>query len=213
MRKSGRSAIPGKMLYHERKARRAGFARIAGVDEAGRGPLAGPVVAACVMLERSDFRNRIDDSKVLTAKARVRAYCEIEEKAVYGVGVVDRDVIDDINIYWATALAMKKAVENLAHEPDFLLIDGRIKLDLPFSARCIIKGDSRSVSIACASIIAKVTRDRIMEEYDGVYPEYGFGRHKGYGTKAHNEALRKYGPSPIHRFSFRPVSAVKHLTD
>lgn len=196
------------MLYHERRARRRGYLLVAGVDEAGRGPLAGPVVAASCILKDYKFRNRIDDSKLLTPSSRLRAYEEIIEKTIYSVGITDEKIIDKINIYKATCLAMEKAVKTLEVEPDYLLIDGRVKLSIPHRRVYIIGGDSKSLSIACASIIAKVTRDRIMEDYDRLYPEYGFGQHKGYGTKQHFRAIRKHGPSPIHRFTFSPL---KHL--
>jgi len=180
---------------------------IAGVDEAGRGPLAGPVVAACVILKdlRPKFRNRIDDSKVLSPKARLKAYDEIRKKAFFGVGITDEKKIDSLNIYKATILTMEKAVKGLGVKPDFLLIDGNLKLKVPCKKANIIGGDSKSLSIACASIIAKVTRDRIMDKYHKTYPHYGFKYHKGYGTKRHFEALSEYGPSPIHRMTFRPI--------
>ncbi len=193
------------MLYHEGRARRAGYSLVAGVDEAGRGPLAGPVVAASCILKDYKFKNRIDDSKLLTPLSRLRAYEEIIEKAIYSVGITDEKIIDKINIYKATCLAMEKAIKTLEVEPDYLLIDGRVKLSIPHRRICISGGDSKSLSIACASIIAKVTRDRIMEGYDRLYPKYGFRQHKGYGTKQHFKAIRKHGPSPIHRFTFSPL--------
>lgn len=193
------------MLYHERKANKRGFRHIAGIDEAGRGPLAGPVVAASIILRQVRFKHRIDDSKKLTARARLLAYGEILEKAWIGVGIVSEKIIDRINIYNATVLAMEKAVNNLGIKPDFLLVDGRIKLKTACGRSHIIKGDSKSLSIACASIIAKVTRDEIMREYHKKYPRYGFSRHKGYATREHVRRLMKHGPSPIHRASFNPV--------
>ena len=193
------------MFYHERKAHKRGFKYVAGIDEAGRGPVAGPVVAASLILRQIRFKNRIDDSKKLTPRARLLAYGEILEKAWIGVGVVSEKIIDKINIYNATALAMEKAVRNLKVRPDFLLVDGRIKLKTPCGRSHIIKGDSKSLSIAAASIIAKVTRDRIMCEYHKKYPRYGFFRHKGYATREHVRRLMKHGPSPIHRASFNPV--------
>lgn len=193
------------MLYHERKAHKRGFRRVAGIDEAGRGPLAGPVVAASLILKKSRFRHRIDDSKKLTPRARGLAYGEIRKKAWIGIGIVSEKIIDEINIYNATVLAMEEAIRNLGVKPDFLLIDGRIKLKAPCKKLHIIRGDSKSRSIACASIIAKVTRDRIMCEYHKKYPGYGFLRHKGYATKEHVRRLMKHGPSPIHRMSFNPV--------
>jgi len=196
-----------KLLYHEKKARKAGYHLIAGVDEAGRGPLAGPVVAASVVLKdlKVKFKNRIDDSKVLSPKARLKAYDEIRRKAFFGVGIIGEKKIDSLNIYKATILTMEKAVKGLGIKPDLLLIDGNLKLKIPCKKVNICGGDSKSLSIACASIIAKVTRDRIMEKYHKAYPHYGFKYHKGYGTKRHFEAISKYGPSPIHRMTFRPI--------
>jgi len=188
--------------------RKAGYSCVAGVDEAGRGPLAGPVVASACVLKDMHFINRIDDSKKLSPKARENAYSEIVDKAVIGIGVVGEQIIDKINIYRAAALAMEKAVQNLLVLPDMLLIDGRIKLNIQCKKTCIIKGDSKSLSIACASIVAKVTRDNMMLAYDREYPLYGFRKHKGYGTRQHKAALKKHGPLPIHRFSFSPVRAV-----
>ena len=175
------------------------------MDEAGRGPLAGPVVAGAVIVRDFHFKERIDDSKKLTAKKREKAYREIFKKCDVGVGIVDEKIIDRINIYQATKKAMQIAVSNLRIPPDYCLVDGKMKIATKCPLKCIVGGDSKSISIAAASIIAKVTRDKIMLEYDSVYPQYGFARHKGYGTKIHMEALRTNGPSPIHRFSFRPV--------
>jgi ribonuclease HII len=176
------------------------------VDEAGRGPLAGPVVAAAVILKTFDFKERIDDSKKLTAPGRQKAYREIMEKAVVGVGIVDEKTIDRINIYQATIKAMHEALTNLKFPPEYVIVDGRMRVSTKCPVRCIPGGDAKSMSIAAASIIAKVTRDRIMSEYDSVYPQYGFARHKGYGTKRHIAALKEHGPSPIHRRSFRPIN-------
>lgn len=203
--------VPAIMLYHERKARKAGYTLIAGIDEAGRGPLAGPVVAACVILKGTNFKHRIDDSKKLTYKSRLKAFDEIREKSIFGIGIVGERTIDKINIYHATVLAMEMAVRDLRVSPECLLIDGRLRLDVPCEKICIIKGDTKSLSIASASIVAKVTRDRIMERYHKKYPHYGFKKHKGYGTKAHRDALTKYGPSPIHRTTFRPVKNLLHI--
>ncbi len=196
-------------LLHEIEALKAGFRCVAGIDEAGRGPLAGPVVAAAVILKSTNFKEKIEDSKKLSALQRKNAYREIISKAEVGVGIVSHKIIDRINIYRATIMAMEKAIINLSLKPDILLIDGRISLDIPCEQRAIIGGDNQSCSIAAASIVAKVTRDKIMEEYSKKYPQYGFRDHKGYGTKRHLLNLEKFGPSPIHRFSYAPV---KNLT-
>ncbi len=190
------------MLYYEKKFIKQGKQRIAGVDEAGRGPLAGPVVAAAVILKEFKFSNRIADSKVLTRVSREKAYFEIMDKARVGIGVVGEKEIDSINILKATLKAMEMAVYSLEEMPDHLLIDGNVTPRIPYPKTPLIKGESRSLSIACASIVAKVMRDFIMSYYDLEYPEYGFGRHKGYGTAAHFKALAEFGPSPIHRRTF-----------
>ncbi|MDD5072802.1 MAG: ribonuclease HII [Candidatus Omnitrophica bacterium] len=190
------------MLYHERKLSRQGKKQVAGIDEAGRGPLAGPVVAAAVILRDLRFKNRIADSKVLSRFARERAYEEILRKADIGIGIVGEKDIDRINILRASLHAMELAVYDLGIRPDHLLIDGNIQPELPHPKTTLIGGESRSISIACASIVAKVTRDFIMTYYDALYPEYGFARHKGYGTRLHFIAIRRFGPSPIHRRSF-----------
>ncbi|OGX31369.1 MAG: ribonuclease HII [Omnitrophica WOR_2 bacterium RIFCSPHIGHO2_02_FULL_46_37] len=190
------------MLYYERKFASKGYQLIAGVDEAGRGPLAGPVVSAAVILKTRRFENRIDDSKLLTALERENAFPEIKEKAYVGLGVISEKIIDRINILEATSLSMRRAISSLGLKPDFVLIDGNVPLDIASPFKNIIDGDAKSLSIACASIIAKVTRDRIMELYHKKWPGYGFRKHKGYGTKGHLEALRKLGPSPIQRLSF-----------
>ncbi|MBI4970469.1 MAG: ribonuclease HII [Candidatus Omnitrophica bacterium] len=192
------------MYRFEEALRKDGFRIIAGTDEAGRGPLAGPVVAACVILP--DFHiPGINDSKMLSEKKREKLFAEIMSSATVGVSVISESVIDEINIYQASRLAMKKAFHELSLQPDFLLIDGPLKLDVFCKTKSIIKGDRKSASIAAASIIAKVTRDRLMREYHEEYPEYDFARHKGYPTKRHRELLKLHGPSPIHRRSFRPV--------
>lgn len=193
------------MLYHENRFRRKGFRLIVGVDEAGRGPLAGPVVAASVLLGKRQFKERIDDSKRLSPSKRKKAFFEILRNCLVGVGVVGHGDIDEVNILNATRRAMSEAVLRLGIRPDCVLIDGNIRLDLPFRQECIVRGDSKSLSIAAASIVAKVVRDNIMLKMDARYPQYGFSRHKGYGTKAHIDALRDYGPCPIHRRSFEPV--------
>lgn len=167
--------------------------------------MAGPVVASAVILKDFDFTAEINDSKKLSSRKREIAYSEILEKAIIGVGIVDEKTIDEINIYRATIKAMELALSKLKTPPDYVIVDGRMKLSTHCPIKCIIKGDSKSLSIAAASIIAKVTRDHLMLEYDKVYPQYGFARHKGYGTRYHQLALKKHGPSPIHRFSFQPV--------
>lgn len=176
---------------------------ICGIDEAGRGPLAGPVVAGAVILPKDVNILYVNDSKKLSAQMRDRLYDEILEKAVSAqVGIVDCGTIDDINILQATYEAMRQAVGKLSVTPDILLNDALIIPGLPMPQVKIIKGDAKSVSIAAASIMAKVTRDRMMLAYDELYPEYGFAKHKGYGTAEHIAAIKKYGPSPIHRMTF-----------
>lgn len=176
---------------------------IAGIDEAGRGPLAGPVVAGAVILPRECKILYLNDSKKLSALKRNELFDEIKEKAVaYGVGIISPEMIDEINILQATLEAMREAIKNMGIEPDMLLVDALTIPKIPYKQVGIVKGDARSISIAAASIIAKVTRDRIMEDMDSIYPEYGFASHKGYGSKAHIEAIKKYGPCPIHRRTF-----------
>ena len=194
-----------RLLRHEKSLNNAGHKLIAGIDEAGRGPLAGPVVAAAVILKTFRFTCVIDDSKKLSAKNREKAYPEILRKAHVGVGIIDEKTIDKINIYQATIKAMEAALSNLKIPPDYVIVDGRMKVPTKCPIRCIIGGDSKSLSIAAASIIAKVTRDRIMTEYHEKFPQYGFARHKGYGTRFHKQALEKFGPSAIHRYSYQPV--------
>ncbi len=199
--------VADRRLYWEDKY--GSETAVAGLDEAGRGPLAGPVVAAAVILP--PLRSHpvaILDSKKLSPSRRTAAFEYLSRLpgAVIGVGVVDQAEIDRINILEATRKAMCLAVEELSISPGFLLIDGLIKLDLPILQQSLVRGEEKSVSIAAASIIAKVTRDRMMVEYDREYPVYGFGRHKGYGTRFHMEMLNRYGPCPIHRFSFSPVA-------
>ena len=180
---------------------------IVGVDEAGRGPLAGPVVAAAVILPRAYINKGINDSKQLSEKKREELFEVIKKDAIaYGVGIVDADTIDRINIYEATKVAMKEAIANLKHKFDLILTDAMKLSGYDVEVIDIIKGDAKALPIAAASIIAKVTRDRMMKEYAKQYPEYGFDVHKGYGTKMHLEALDKYGPIPhFHRFSYKPV--------
>lgn len=195
----------GPTRFYEERAFRRGHRIIAGIDESGRGPLAGPVVAAAVILGKRKFENRIDDCKRLTPKSRFVAYREIVESSIYSVAVINQNIIDRINIYNATKLAMEKAIIGLSVKPDYLLIDGRIRLSFRYKGHSIEQGDRRCLSIACASIVAKVWRDRIMERLHNIYPGYGFMSHKGYGTARHIKALKKYGPSPLHRLSFEPV--------
>jgi ribonuclease HII len=188
----------------EEEAASLGALRIAGTDEAGRGPLAGPVVAAAVILPYSDPIPGLNDSKLLPASKRETLFDLIMERAVsVGLGVIQPETIDRINILQATRLAMTTAVNNLTPPPDYLLIDGPISLDLNICQRPIIKGDQLSVSIAAAGILAKVSRDRLMQELHEQYPQYGFDTNKGYGTRAHKLALCRYGPSPLHRKSFQ----------
>ncbi len=190
----------------ESAARKSGYFQIAGVDEAGRGPLAGPVVSAAVVLPDSFDIDGIDDSKKLSPKKRTELFPRIQESAqAVGVGIVDAPTIDSINILQATLQSMAMAVADLSVNPDYLLVDGIFEISLPLPQKTIKKGDSRSMSIAAASIIAKVTRDRLMVEYDDLYPQYGFAKHKGYPTKAHKKAVRQFGCSPIHRKSYKGV--------
>ncbi len=193
------------LLLHERRLSSSGYKSIAGIDEAGRGPLAGPVVAGAVILKDFDFKEEINDSKKLSPKKREKAFKEILQKAVVGVGIVGEKIIDKINIYQATKRAMEMAISNLEIPPDYVIVDGKMKIATKCPIKCIIRGDSKSLSIAAASIVAKVTRDGIMREYHEIYPQYGFSQHKGYPTKYHKRALKDHGPSPIHRQSFRPV--------
>ena len=189
-------------LVFERELLATGAKLIGGMDEAGRGPLAGPVVAAAVVMPLDDIIPGVDDSKKLTEKKREQLFDRIIQKAIaYKIVAVDEKVIDDINILNATKKAMTECVYGLSVRPDIVLVDA-VKLALEVPTKAIIKGDALSYSIAAASILAKVYRDRLMREYDKQYPEYGFAKHKGYGTKDHIDALRNYGPCPIHRRTF-----------
>lgn len=202
------------MLRYEQECWARGLSRIAGVDEAGRGPLAGPVVAAAFVFSRiaaeaayGGVMARLNDSKQLT-EAQRESYFKLLTAAAgvdFGIGIGSVEEIDRLNILRATHLAMRRAVEALPAAPDAILVDGRPVPGFPVISTAIVKGDSLSFSIAAASVIAKVTRDRIMAELDVRYPEYGFSRHKGYGTALHMQALLEFGPSPVHRQSFRPV--------
>ena len=179
------------------------YSLICGVDEAGRGPLAGPVCAGACILKKDDEILYLNDSKKLSEKRREALFLEIKEKAVaWSVAFSDEKRIDEINILQATYEAMRKAIEGLSVQPSLLLVDAVHIPDVLIKQVSIVKGDAASVSIAAASILAKVSRDHFMKEMDEKYPEYGFAKHKGYGTKAHYEALKKYGPSPIHRMTF-----------
>ncbi|MGB5747790.1 MAG: ribonuclease HII [Desulfobacterales bacterium] len=190
----------------EKEATQKGCKLIAGIDEAGRGPLAGPVVSAAVILPTSFHDPDITDSKKLSPKNRERLFNIIYDLAVaVGIGIVDAVEIDRINILQASLLAMAIAVENLDPQPDHLLIDGTFPIPCELSQQPIPKGDALSISIAAASIIAKVSRDRLMQNYHHYYPQFDFPKHKGYPTKAHKEAIRKSGFSPIHRRSFKGV--------
>lgn len=200
------------MLYYERKLIKKGYNLIIGVDEVGRGPLAGPVAAAAVTLKTVRFKNRIDDSKKLSRNQREQAFGEIVNKSVFGIGLVNERIIDRVNIAVATRMAMEQAISGLLNKlGDYhskrihILVDGNMHPQVGLPHTSIIKGDSKSKSIACASIVAKVIRDRIMDFYDKLYPQYGFIRHKGYLTQEHRSALKKFGPSSIHRLSFNGV--------
>lgn len=198
-----------KMYAYEHEAWARGHEIVAGVDEAGRGPLAGPVSVAAVILPHDLFLPKLNDSKKLSAKVREELFDEIQEKAIaVGTALIDAQTIDRVNIYQATINGMYEAIFSLQPEPQEVLIDAVPLENLPMASQSIIKGDAKSASIAAASIIAKVTRDRLMDEYDKIYPEYGFAQHKGYGTAQHIEALKKYGPCPIHRRSFEPVRSL-----
>ena len=190
----------------EREARDAGVKLIAGIDEAGRGPLAGPVVAAAVILGEDFNIEGLDDSKLLNSSQRQKLFTTIGKNALsVGLSVIGPETIDRINILQATRLAMINAVRDLSCKPELLLIDGPIKLDVPIPQKPIVKGDKLSISISAASIIAKVTRDGIMKLFHNDYPNYGFANNKGYGTKEHLFALGKYGPCRIHRKTFHKV--------
>jgi ribonuclease HII len=200
----------------EKKLQRRGFKLVAGLDEAGRGPLAGPVVASAVVLER--FRGvekdlaGVKDSKQLSAERREDLYKILTKhpNIKWGIGIVSEKVIDKVNIFEATKLAMQKAVANLRTAPDFLILDGRMAIKTEIPQESIIKADAKVFSCAAASVLAKVTRDRIMLRYHKRYPKYGFDVHKGYPTKSHFKLLEEYGPCKIHRKSFRPVKSLAY---
>ena len=192
----------------EEELRKKGFNAICGIDEAGRGPLAGPVVVASVIMPADSMIEGVNDSKKVSEKKREKLYDLILEEAVsYGIGIIYQDEIDKINILQATKKGLTEAVEQMDIKPDLIMVDALTGIDtLGIPYHSIIKGDAKCYSISAASIIAKVTRDRIMREWDKVYPEYGFASHKGYGTAKHISALKEYGPCPIHRRSF-----IKHF--
>ncbi len=192
----------------EKAAIADGIFPVAGVDEAGRGPLAGPVVAACVILDPCAIPAGLNDSKKLNAKRREELFAILQERAQLSVAIADVERIDDVNILQATLWAMAEAVHSLAQIPALALVDGNAKPDLKCACRTVIKGDALSLSIAAASIAAKVVRDRIMADLAREYPGYGWERNKGYGTAEHMAALKKLGPTPHHRRSFAPVKRV-----
>ena len=195
-------------LFYEQAKRKEGYQLVAGIDEAGRGPLAGPVSAAAVILPDGFTHTLLDDSKKLTEKRREIIYEEITNRddIVWAMSLGDREEIDSINILKSTHAAMARAARKLKQLPDYCLIDGLSVPNFPIASEGVVKGDTKSLSIAAASIIAKVSRDRIMLKYAEQYPEYGFERHKGYGTSLHLEALKKHGPCAIHRQTFAPVA-------
>lgn len=190
-------------LKYEKSAQNRGFFSVCGVDEAGRGPLAGPVCAAAVILNDNEMIDGVNDSKKLSPKKREQLFDVITHQSkAYSVAFASVEEIEQMNILNATMLAMKRAVEGLSVKPDYAMIDGNKLPPLDIPSECIVKGDANSASIAAASILAKVSRDRLCREYAEKYPQYGFDKHKGYGTKQHIEALKEYGPCEIHRISF-----------
>lgn len=194
------------MWFYENQFKKRGYKLITGIDEAGRGPLAGPVVAASVILPENCQIKGLKDSKKLSEKIRNQIFEIIQQKAVaIGIGIVYENVIDRINILQAVKIAMVESVSRLSFEPDYLLIDGNQKINSFIPQLTIIKGDTLSASIAAASIAAKVTRDRMMFHYHNIYPQYGFSRHKGYGTQSHLINISKFGPCEIHRKTFKGV--------
>lgn len=190
-------------LEFEKEALAKGYKSVCGVDEAGRGPLAGPVCAAAVILPESVIIDGVNDSKKLSEKKRESLFDVIREQALsYSIAYATVDEIEEINILNATMLAMRRAIDGLGIKADYAMIDGNKIPPIDIDAECIVKGDAKSMSIACASILAKVSRDRLLYKYAEEYPMYGFDKHKGYGTKVHREAILKYGPCPYHRKSF-----------
>ncbi len=206
---SARIDRPFPTLMLELEARATWNGHVCGVDEAGRGPWAGPVSAAAVILNPDDLPPGIDDSKALTEKRRALLEPEIKARALaWGVGFASVEEIDELNILHATGLAMRRAVEALAHPPVHALVDGNYRFKLPCAVTPVVKGDSRSLSIAAASILAKTARDRLMIEMDATYPGYGFASHKGYNAPIHQNALQTLGPCPAHRRSWAPIKAL-----
>ena len=190
-------------LEFEKEALAKGYKSVCGVDEAGRGPLAGPVCAAAVILPEGVIIDGVNDSKKLSEKKRESLFDVIREQALsYSIAYATVDEIEEINILNATMLAMRRAIDGLDIKADYAMIDGNKIPPIDIDAECIVKGDAKSMSIACASILAKVSRDRLLYKYAEEYPMYGFDKHKGYGTKVHREAILKYGPCPYHRKSF-----------
>ncbi len=199
-----------RFKHIEKKLSLHGYRNIAGLDEAGRGPWAGPVVACAVIIE-NDIRIRgLKDSKQLTALQRMNIYSLVEKRVCFGIGIAIHSEIDSLGLIKATNLAFVRAVSNLQKRPDLLIIDGRDKFEFDIPYKSFIKGDEHIRSICLASIIAKVTRDEIMISYAKIFPQYGFDRHKGYGTKSHAEALMKYGPCKLHRSSYKPIKKFIH---
>ncbi|HGN7528460.1 TPA: ribonuclease HII [Streptococcus pyogenes] len=197
------------MLSYEKALYKKGYKAIAGIDEMGRGPLAGPVVAACVILPKYCKIKGLNDSKKIPKAKHETIYQAVKEKAL-AIGIIDNQLIDEVNIYEATKLAMLEAIKQLEGQltqPDYLLIDA-MTLDIAISQQSILKGDANSLSIAAASIVAKVTRDQMMANYDRIFPGYGFAKNAGYGTKEHLQGLKAYGITPIHRKSFEPVKSM-----
>jgi ribonuclease HII len=209
---SRKTLLLEKLLAFDREECLAmGGGWMAGVDEAGRGPLAGPVVAAAVILVNPETLAGVNDSKKVSAERREELYIKIARTSIVGIGFADEKQIDELNIYEATRVAMKKAILNLPHTPTSLLIDGPMRLDLELEQKGVIHGDGKSASIAAASIVAKVFRDHWMRRLHELYPAYGFQNHKGYGTARHMQALREKGPSSVHRRSFAPVKEAEKI--
>ena len=197
-----------QMLRYEKELYQAGYQTIAGIDEVGRGPLAGPVVAAAVILPPGCKIKGLNDSKKIPKKKHQEIYQAVLDKALaVGIGLMNSEIIDQVNIYEATKLAMKEALSKLSLKPDYLLIDA-MKLDIDIPQESIIKGDANSLSIAAASIVAKVTRDKLMADYDKEYPGYDFAQNAGYGTKSHLQGLERHGVTPIHRKTFEPIKSM-----